>query len=67
VQWFRALSESDVYLRCYGERTGTVDVVNGARPHCEPPVARLKIDPDLILLIGANEERQIEEQPAEAA
>jgi len=44
-----------------------VDVVNGARPHCEPSVARLKIDPDLILLIGANEERQIEEQPAEAA
>jgi hypothetical protein len=62
VQWLRALSESDCYLRCYGDRTGTVDVVAAAARHREQPAARLKIDPKLIPI----DERQIE-RPAEAA
>jgi hypothetical protein len=62
VQWLRALSESDCYLRCYGERTGNVDVVATAARHRDRPAARLKIDPELI----PGDERKVE-QPAEAA
>lgn len=47
MQWLRALSESDVYLRCYGDKTGTVDVLGIVKQSRERPVARLKIDPDL--------------------
>ena len=65
MQWLRALSESDCYLRCYGERTGTVDVVTTARRKHERHVARLTIDPELIP-DTETEERQVE-QPAEAA
>jgi len=56
------LSESDCYLRCYGDRTGTVDVVNSTGRHHDRPAARLKIDPELI----PDDKRELE-QPAEAA
>ena len=65
MRWLRALSESDCYLRCYGEKTGTVDVVNTARRQHERHVARLTIDPELIP-DSETEERQVD-QPAEAA
>jgi len=65
VQWLRALSESDCYLRCYGDRTGTVDVVNSARRPLDRPEAHLTIDPELIL--SPEIDARQDEQPAEAA
>jgi hypothetical protein len=59
VQWLRALSESDVYLRCYGDKTGTVDILGTAEKRREHPVTRLKIDPDL-LPDEAQDEQQAE-------
>jgi len=59
------LSESDCYLRCYGERTGTVDVVNAARRQHDRPAPRLQIDPKLIPDDVSEEHQGV--RPAEAA
>jgi hypothetical protein len=65
VQWLRALSESDCYLRCYGDRTGTVDIVTATRRRDERPATRLKIDPELIP--DEKSDARDTAQPAEAA
>lgn len=57
MQWLRVLSESECYLRCHGDRTGTVDLLGTVRSHRPPP-------PDWSLLEPP--EQPLVEDPAES-
>ena len=67
MQWLRTLSESDCYLRCHGDRTGNVSLIETTVRIRDHSFDRAPQDPKLTPVRDDNRTERRPEQAADAA